>query len=64
MTKNKFVYVVSVIFLIIGILHILRLLNGWEAQIGSFVIPMWISFVAVVVAFYLSFQGFRMAKHN
>lgn len=63
MTKNNFMSVVSVLFLIIGIMHVLRLLNGWEAQIGGLMIPMWASWVAVVVAFCLSFQGFRLAKH-
>lgn len=62
MIKNNFVSVVSAVFLIIGVIHVLRIFGGWEAQIGSSVVPMWISYVAVVIAFYLSFQGFRLAK--
>lgn len=62
MTKSNFVSVVSVIFLIIGVVHALRVFGGWVVEVGSVTVPMWISWVAVVVAFYLSFQGFRLAK--
>ncbi len=62
MTKNNFTYAVSFLFLIIGIVHALRLFNAWEAQIGDFTVPIWASWVAVLVAFYLSFQGFKLAK--
>lgn len=62
MMKNNFVSVVSFIFLIIGVLHALRLFYGWEAQIGNVAISMWASWAAVLVAFYLSFQGFRLRK--
>ena len=64
MVKNNFVSIVSVMFLIIGVLHALRLFNSWEAQIGSFMVPMYFSWVAVVVAFYLSFRGFQLAKRG
>lgn len=64
MKKDNFVSVVSFIFLIIGVLHALRLFYGWEAQIGNFTVSMWLSWAAVLLAFYLSFQGFRLAKRE
>jgi len=62
MTKNNFIYLVSVVFLIVGIMHGLRVLNGWEVQIANFAIPVWASYLGVIVAFFLAFQGFRLAK--
>ncbi|OGI82942.1 hypothetical protein A3I95_02995 [Candidatus Nomurabacteria bacterium RIFCSPLOWO2_02_FULL_44_12] len=62
MTKNNFVSVASFIFLVVGVLHVLRLLNGWEVQIGGFVPPMWASWVALILAAYLALQGFRLAR--
>jgi len=62
MGKNKFVFIVSVIFLIIGVAHIFRVLGGWQVQVGNLAIPIWASWIAVILAFYLSFQGFRLAK--
>lgn len=62
MKKDNFVFVVSFIFLIIGVLHALRLFYAWEAQIGNFTLPVWLSWAAVLLAFFLSFLGFRLAK--
>lgn len=53
---------VSVLFLIIGITHGLRIFYGWEVQLGMWDIPMWASYIAVVAALCLSFQGFHLAK--
>lgn len=64
MTKNNFVYVVSSLFLVIGVVHVLRLFGGWEVQIESWVVPAWVSWVAIIVAFLLSFQGFRLVKRD
>jgi len=62
MTKNNFLSVVSFIFLIVGIVHAMRLFNGWEVQIGDLMLPVWVSWIGVVVAFYLSYSGFRLLK--
>ena len=62
MTKNNVVSVASFIFLVVGVLHVLRLLIGLEIQIGSLINPMWTSWVALVLVAYLTFQGFRLAK--
>ncbi|KKU55743.1 MAG: hypothetical protein UX77_C0008G0034, partial [Parcubacteria group bacterium GW2011_GWA1_47_11] len=43
MSKNNFVSIAAFIFLLVGVLHALRLLNGWGVQMGNAVIPMWIS---------------------
>ena len=50
---------VGILFLIIAVLHALRLLYGWPAVIGTFVVPMWASWVAVVVAGTLSYHGLK-----
>lgn len=62
MTKHTFVSVASWIFLIIGIMHIGRLIYGWQVQIGDFMVPMWIYWVEAFVSLYLSFLGFRINK--
>ena len=62
MDQKKFFLVVGVIFLLVGILHALRLLYGWQAVIGNATIPMWISVPATFVAGYLSYKSFKLAK--
>ena len=62
MDKNQLLLIASVIFGIIGFLHLLRSIFGWEAVIGNFNVPLYFSYVAVVVAFYLSFSMYKASK--
>ena len=62
MTKDKFICIASYIFLIIGILHIVRLLCGWQVQVGNFMVPMWIYWIEAFIVLYLSFLGSQLLK--
>jgi hypothetical protein len=42
------------IFALIGLVHILRIAFGWEAIIGGLMIPMWVSIVAIILAFWMA----------
>jgi len=53
-----------IVFAVIGVLHLLRILNGWDAEIGGLVIPLWASWVAVLVAGYLSFSAYRLSANR
>lgn len=59
MTQRTFVKVASVIFAVIAVLHALRLVLRWEAVVGGWAVPVWISGLALVVAGYLAYAGFR-----
>ena len=59
MDKKKSLLAASVIFGIIGLLHLLRSIFGWEANIGNFSVPLYFSYVAVVVAGYLSWHMYK-----
>jgi hypothetical protein len=48
----------ATIFTIIGILHGVRLIQGWPATVAGVQIPLWISGAAVVIAIYLAARGF------
>ncbi len=49
----------AAIFLIIAVLHLLRIVFGWPAQIGGLDIPLWASWLALVVTGALAYFGFR-----
>ena len=49
MIKKPFTHIAVGIFILVGILHVLRLIYGWEVTIASIVIPMWISVAAFIV---------------
>ncbi|HEY4511464.1 MAG TPA: hypothetical protein VJH55_01350 [Candidatus Paceibacterota bacterium] len=62
MSHKNFINSTSIIFLIIGLLHLVRVIYGTRVIVGTSVIPTWASIVVVVVAAYLSIQGFKMSK--
>lgn len=62
MDKNQLLTLGAAIFGIIALLHLLRSIFSWEANIGGFNIPVWFSYVAVVVAGYLSWQMYSAGK--
>ena len=64
MRNNNIVSVSSGVFLIVGVVHGLRLIYRWDVQIGNFSAPMWASVVALMIASCLSFQNFRLAKRG
>lgn len=52
----------SVVFLLAGTLHFVRLVAGWELILDAWVVPTWLSVLAVVVTWGLSLHGFCAAK--
>ncbi len=64
MNQKTFSLTVGVIFLAIALLHALRIVFGWEAIIGGLAVRKWVSWVALVVAGYLAYEGFRLGKKS
>ena len=62
MSQKTFCLTAGALFAAIAVLHLLRLVFGWAAQIGGWVVPSWISIVALLVAAFLSYEGLRLSK--
>jgi hypothetical protein len=60
--RDTYFTVVGLIFAVVAAFHLLRILNGWSAQIGSYIVPIWLSWVGFVVASYLSSISFMQKK--
>ena len=50
------------LFFLIFILHLARIIFGWDAVIGGVAIPMWVSWIAAAVAAFLLYQGYKFKK--
>ncbi|MEK7519275.1 MAG: hypothetical protein AAB565_00595 [Patescibacteria group bacterium] len=61
MNHKKFSLVAGIIFLLIFILHLFRLIRGWDGVIGDWVLPMWLSWVALVITGYLAYKGLKLS---
>ena len=59
MDQRTYNTLTAALFLIIAVAHLLRIIFGWAAQIGGLDIPVWASWVALVVAGALAYVGFR-----
>lgn len=64
MTTTNYFQVTGVIFAVIGLLHLLRLVRAWDAQIGDFAVPLWLSVLAVIVAAYLAWNAFQLGQKS
>ncbi|OGI86500.1 hypothetical protein A3A05_00010 [Candidatus Nomurabacteria bacterium RIFCSPLOWO2_01_FULL_41_12] len=62
MKKDNFVLLASWIFLIVGVAHIVRLLYGWQVQMGDVMVPMWIYWAEALASLYLAYLGFQFSK--
>jgi hypothetical protein len=51
-----------VFFFLIALGHILRIVFGWSFAVQDVSVPMWASGIAVIVAGYLAYAGFRLAR--
>ena len=59
---KPFTSIAIVIFSLVAILHVLRLIFGWQAVIDGLVIPMWASVVGLIIAGGLAIMLWREAK--
>ena len=64
MSQHVFSLVAAVIFALVALAHIARMVFGASFVVYDFFIPMWTSGIAVVVAGYLAYELFRLAKKS
>jgi hypothetical protein len=58
---KPFTTIASVFFTIVALLHLLRLLQGWEIIINGMHLPMWISVFGCAIPAVLAFMLWREA---
>ena len=54
--------VAALIFLVVGILHLLRVVLKIKVVIGTFVVPLWLSVIAVPISALLAFWMYSAVK--
>jgi Fe2+ transport system protein B len=61
MKSKTFILTAAIIFGIVAVLHLLRAINGLPLIIGIWEAPIWLSWLAFVVAGLMSYFGFKLA---
>ena len=64
MDQKAFTIVAGAIFATVALLHVVRISMGWPAMIGGWAVPMWVSWVGLVVAGGLSYFGLSLAMRR
>ena len=64
MDQRTFSLVAGAIFALVALLHLLRIYMGWPVVIDGWPVPMWVSWIGLVVTGGLSYFGLNLAMHR
>ena len=56
--------IAGIIFLAVAVMHLARLAFGWDLVLGEFSAPLWLSWLGVLIAAYLSYSSFHFATRG
>jgi hypothetical protein len=62
MSQRGFSRVAGLIFLLVAVMHVLRLAFKWEVVLNGWSVPMWVSAVAFLIAGYLGYEGVQLSR--
>jgi hypothetical protein len=57
---RAYIQISGTLFSVVALAHALRLLQNWSVEVAGWVVPMWISAVAVLVTGGLAVWAFRV----
>ena len=64
MKPKTYASTAGIIFSVIALLHLARLVFGWEAVIGGWFVPAWVSVAALLIAGYLGYKGLKLSRRT
>lgn len=62
MGPRSFSITAGAIFLIITLLHAVRIFYGWQVELGDWKVPTWVSWIALLISAYLSYAGLSLGR--
>jgi len=62
MRQKTFTRMAGVVFVVVAVLHLLRILLGWEAVVGGWHVPLWFSWLALAFAGFLGYAAFKLSR--
>ena len=60
--QSTYALVSGVIFGAVAVIQAIRAFNEWPVQVGPFAVPLWFSWIALIVAGSLCVWAFRSAR--
>jgi hypothetical protein len=62
MKTKAYVMATAGLFSVAGLIHLLRIVEGWSVSLGSTTVPVWLSVFAVIVSATLALLGFSLLR--
>jgi hypothetical protein len=62
MNHKHYIVVSKLFFVVVAVMHLMRALLGLEIMVNGHIIPLWFSWVAVVVAGVLAYSAEKLQK--
>ncbi len=60
MSEKNYLLISAIIFSLVALVHLVRLFTHWSFQIGTMTVPLWGSWLAVLIGATLSIWAFRL----
>jgi hypothetical protein len=64
MNQKQFSLVAGLFFLLVAVMHALRLAFGWQAVLAGWTVPTWIGWPALLIAGFLAYQGLKLSRRG
>jgi hypothetical protein len=62
LNRKTYITVTATLFIVVAIMHLLRIILGWQVEIGGLSIPFWVSWLGVLVAGALAYFGYTQKR--
>lgn len=62
MSTTPYLFISGFIFFVVGLLHLMRILCHWPAQIGTWFLPVWVSYLGLIAAWGLCVWAYRLSR--
>ncbi len=60
MTEKNYILISATVFALVALLHLVRLFTHWSFQIGAMTVPLWGSWLGLLIGATLSIWAFRL----
>lgn len=62
MEHSRYCVISGLLFALVAVGHLLRVTNGWPAQVNGMAIPMWVSWLGTIGPAALAVWAFRISR--
>jgi hypothetical protein len=62
MNQKTYFLTAAILFTFAALIHLTRVIKGWDLQLGPYLIPVWLSGLLVILAGFSAFSSFKYYK--